>query len=307
MEYRTLGRTGLRVSKLGFGGSPLGNEFGETDPAEAERAVHCAIDLGINYFDVAPYYGRTLAETRLGDALVGRRDKVVLATKCGRYDVARFDFSAARVRASIDESLRRLRTDYLDVFLAHDIEFVHARQIVEEAIPMMRALQREGKARFIGITGLQLKMLRRVAEAAPVDAILSYCRYNLLITDMDDVLTPFAEQNGIGLINASPLHMGMLTPNGPPPWHPASSEVKQAGRRIVELCHARGVSASDLALQFCLAHPCISTTLAGMSTVEQVRQNVAAAEQPADPALVAEVRVATHSWRSGLPENQDAS
>src|SRR5580698_640662 len=150
MEYRTLGRTGLSVSKLGFGGSPLGNEFGETDPAEAERAVHCAIDLGINYFDVAPYYGRTLAETRLGDALVGRRDKVVLATKCGRYDVARFDFSPARVRASIDESLGRLRTDYLDVFLAHDIEFVNEHQIIEEAIPAMSALQREGKARFIG-------------------------------------------------------------------------------------------------------------------------------------------------------------
>ena len=145
MEYRTLGRTGLRVSKLGFGGSPLGNEFGEADPVEAERAVRCAIDLGVNYFDVAPYYGRTLAETRLGGALAGRRDKVVLASKCGRYDVAKFDFSAARIRASIDESLERLRTDYLDVFLAHDIEFVDANQIIQEAIPTMRALQREGK------------------------------------------------------------------------------------------------------------------------------------------------------------------
>src|SRR6202167_3011207 len=131
MEYATLGRTGLRVSKLGFGGSPLGNEFGAADPAEAERAVHCAIDLGINYFDVAPYYGRTLAETRLGAALAGRRDKVVLATKCGRYDVAGFDFSAARIRRSIEESLKRLRTDHVDVFLAHDIEFVEARQIVD--------------------------------------------------------------------------------------------------------------------------------------------------------------------------------
>src|SRR5580700_5395102 len=124
MDYATLGRSGLRVSKLGFGASPLGNEFGETDPAEGERAVHCAVDLGINYFDVAPYYGRTLAETWLGAALAGRRDKVVLSTKCGRYDVNQFDFSAARIRASIDESLRRLRTDYLDILLAHDIEFV---------------------------------------------------------------------------------------------------------------------------------------------------------------------------------------
>jgi len=308
MEYRTLGRTDLRVSKLGFGGSPLGNEFGETDPAEGERAVHCALDLGINYFDVAPYYGRTLAETRLGAALVGRRDKVVLATKCGRYDVAGFDFSPVRIRASIDQSLQRLRTDYLDVFLAHDIEFVDAKQIIEEAIPTMRALQREGKTRFIGITGLQLNVLRKVARATPVDAILSYCRYNLLITDMDDLLTPFAEQCGIGLINASPLLMGVLTPNGPPSWHPGSPQVKEAGRSIVQLCERHGVLASNLALQFCLTHPYVATTLTGMSTVEQVRQNVAAANKPADIALIAEIRAqfsAHRIWPSGLPENQD--
>jgi len=305
MEYRTLGRTGLRVSKLGFGGSPLGNEFGEADPAEGERAVHCAVDLGINYFDVAPYYGRTLAESRLGAALAGRRNQVVLATKCGRYDIAGFDFSTARIRLSIDESLKRLRTDHLDVFLAHDIEFVDANQIIEEAIPTMRELQREGKTRFIGITGLQLKMLKRVAEAVPVDAILSYCRYNLLITDMDSVLTPFAEQNGIGLINASPLHMGILTANGPPSWHPAPAEVKEAGRGIVKLCEQRGVNPSDLALQLCLQHPYVATTLSGMSTVDQVRQNVAAASEEADAALIAEVRRSFPSWPTGRPENQD--
>ncbi|MGA3202709.1 MAG: aldo/keto reductase [Bryobacteraceae bacterium] len=309
MEYATLGRTGLRVSKLGFGASPLGNEFGETDPAEGERAVHCAIDLGINYFDVAPYYGRTLAEKRLGAALAGRRDKVVLATKCGRYDVNGFDFSAARIRASVDESLQRLRTDYLDVFLAHDIEFVSERQIIEEAIPTMRGIQREGKARFIGITGLQLNMLRRVAEAAPVDVILSYCRYNLLITDMDDLLTPFVQRRGLGLINASPLHMGILTTSGPPPWHPAPAEVMEAGRRIVQWCDQRGVQASDLALQFCLEHSYVATTLAGMSTVAQVCQNVAAASSNADRALIDELRnffpPINRSWPTGLPENQD--
>jgi L-galactose dehydrogenase len=311
MDYATLGRTGLRVSKLGFGGSPLGNEFGETDAAEGERAVHCAIDLGINYFDVAPYYGRTLAESRLGAALEGRRDKVVLATKCGRYDVAQFDFSAARIRRSMEESLQRLRTDYIDVLIAHDIEFVDAGQIVEEAIPTMRALQREGKARFIGISGLQLKMLRKVAEAAPVDAILSYCRYNLLITDLDDVLTPFAEQHGIGLINASPLHMGLLTPGGPPPWHPASPEVKEVGRVLVEFFAKSGVRLTGLALQFCLQHPYVATTLAGMSTVEQVRENVATASVPAEATLINEARdfigpFLNRSWPSGLPENQDA-
>lgn len=99
MIYRELGSTGLTVSIVGYGASPLGQEFGSIDPQEGKRAVHYAIERGINYFDVAPYYGRTLAETRLGEALVGHRDRVILATKVGRYDKNRntgFDFSAAR-------------------------------------------------------------------------------------------------------------------------------------------------------------------------------------------------------------------
>ena len=155
-----------------------------------------------------------------------------------------------------------------------------------------------------GITGLQLKMLRKVAETVPVDVILSYCRYNLLITDMDDLLTPFAEQHGIGLINASPLHMGILTHNGPPPWHPAPADAKEAGRRVVQLCKRP----TDIALQFCFQHPYVATTLAGMTTVEQVRENVAAASEPADTDLIAEIRAqysSNRSWPTGRPENQD--
>jgi L-galactose dehydrogenase len=305
MELRTLGRTGLLVSKLGFGASPLGNEFGEMDAGEGERAVHCAIDLGINYFDTAPYYGRTLAETRLGAALVGRRDRVVLATKCGRYDVNQFDFSAARIRRSIDESLTRLRTDYLDVFLAHDVEFVSLAQIVEEAIPTMRELQRLGKTRFIGISGLQLNMLRKVAEAAPVDVILSYCRYNLLITDMDELLTPFAKEHGVGLINASPLAMGMLTREGPPAWHPAPEELKEAARKISER-----FPVSLAGLQFCLQHPYVATTLSGISSVAQVKENVAAAMAAPNFEMMDEIRrmaaaVGNRWWPTGLRENQD--
>src|SRR6478609_8407448 len=122
MQYRMLPRSNLQVSVIGFGASPLGNEFQVIDRAEGERAVQCAIDNGINFFDVSPYYGRTLAEQRLGAALPGKRHKVVLATKCGRYDTSYFDFSAARITASVEESLKRLRTDYLDILHAHDIE-----------------------------------------------------------------------------------------------------------------------------------------------------------------------------------------
>ena len=126
MDYRLLGQTGLRVSVLGFGAAPLGNEYHAIDPAAAQRAVEVAIDRGINYFDVAPYYGRTLAEERLGAYLEGQRDQVVLATKVGRFDKDLpdgFDFSAERTVRSVEESLRRLRTDVIDVIKVHDVEF----------------------------------------------------------------------------------------------------------------------------------------------------------------------------------------
>jgi L-galactose dehydrogenase len=132
--YRPLGANGPPVSAIGFGAAPLGGEFGERPRVgTAIRAVDCAIDLGMNVFDVSPYYGRTLAETRLGIALKGKRHRVVLATKCGRYVLPEFDFSRSRIRASIDESLARLRTDNVDLPQAHDVEFGDERQIVEGA------------------------------------------------------------------------------------------------------------------------------------------------------------------------------
>jgi L-galactose dehydrogenase len=312
LRKKILGSTGLMVSEIGFGASPLGNEFRETDPAEGVRAVHAAIDQGINFFDVSPYYGRTLAEERLGLALEGKRQDVILATKCGRYDVASFDFSPARLHASIDESLRRLRTDYLDLWQAHDVEFVDARQIVDEALPTMREIQKQGKARFIGITGLQLKVMRWIAERAPADTVLSYCRYNLLFNDLDELMTGFLMERNMGLINASPLHMGVLTERGAPAWHPAPKEVQPAGAKIVKACEARGLRVGDVALRYCLDHPYAATTLVGMSTVEHVEHNIAALRCCPPVDLMTEIHaiaapVMNRWWPTGLKENWDYS
>ena len=309
MEYRTLGATGLRVSRLGFGASPLGNEFGDAGSSECTRAVHAAIDLGINYFDVAPYYGRGLAEERLGSALEGRRDSIVLATKCGRYGPADFDFSAVRVAGSVEESLLRLRTDYIDLLQVHDVEFGDRAQLSGETLPALREMQRQGKVRYIGVTGYQLRMLRQLSEEPGVDVVLSYCRYNLFITDMDRLLTPSLRERGLGLINASPLLMGVLTDQGAPAWHPAAPGLKQAGAVAAAVCRRRGIAVSGLALQFCLDHPYVSTTLVGMSTAAQVEENVRVAAAPVDTRQIEEIRqllapVAT-PWPSGKPENED--
>lgn len=189
MQLRQLGGTSLRLSTIGFGASTLGNAFGPVDPVAGANAVHFAIDEGVNFFDVSPYYGLTLAETRLGDALKGRRDKVVLSTKCGRYGEGDFDFSPDRISAGLEESLTRLRTDYVDLLIAHDVEFGDLDVITGETVPGMRALQAQGKTRFIGISGYPLPVLAHVMREVPLDAVLSYCHFNPLITDMDNVLT----------------------------------------------------------------------------------------------------------------------
>jgi L-galactose dehydrogenase len=310
MEYRKLGHTDLNLSVVGFGTSTLGDVFGNIDPGEAIRAVHLAVDGGINFFDSSPYYGITLAETRLGEALAGRRERVILATKCGRYGFSEFDFSAKRVIASMDESLRRLQTDYIDLFQAHDVEFGDVQQVIHETLPALRQLQQQGKARYIGVSGYPPKLLRRIAEAAPVDSILTYCHYNLMNTDMDGVLTAFTRERGIGLINASGLCMGLLTEQGPPDWHPAPQQVREAGRKVAEFCRQQGADIPEVALRFCLDHPYVSSTLIGMGTPHEVETSLKLLQSKTDKELLGKVEailapVFNYAWPSGRPENQE--
>lgn len=308
MIYRTLGKTNLKVSVIGFGASPLGNEFATIDPGEGERAVHLAIDQGVNYFDVSPYYGRTLAEKRLGAALAGRRQQILLATKTGRYGSDRFDFSAQRVVTSVEESLKRLRTDYLDVLQAHDIEFGDRFRVINETIPAMLKLKEQGKVRLVGVTGYPLDYICGVIEASEVDTVMSYCRYNLMDTALDYLLRPAAEKKGLGLINASPLHMGMLTEQGAPAWHPALTPVHEAARRAVDWCSSRDVDLADLALQFAFDYAPAATTLVGMSKTAHVERNLKQVGVKPDPDLLAGVQaiikpVADVHWIVGKPEN----
>src|SRR6476646_7200794 len=158
---RILGRTGLELPILSFGASSLGAEFRNVTLEEVLGSVRAALDLGLNFVDTSPFYGRGMSEVLLGVALKGvPRESYTLGTKLGRYDLAHFDFSARRVAESIDVSLHRLGTDHLDIVLCHDIEFVNLHQIIDETLPALRKIQQAGKVRFIGFSGYPQKLFR---------------------------------------------------------------------------------------------------------------------------------------------------
>ncbi len=310
MEYRTLGRTGVKVSALAYGGSSLGNAFRDIDESEGLRSVHVALDNGINLIDTAPYYGATLAETVLGKALRGiARDRYVLATKVARYgpEPKDFDFSADRVIRSVDESLARLGVDYVDFIQVHDMEFGNLSQIIHETVPALRKVQAAGKARFVGITGLHVGIFRTVMEAVDVDQIQSYCHYCL----NDDALAgelDFLQSKGVGIFNSAPLAMRLLTNEGPPAWHPAPAVLREKCAEAAEFCRKQGADLGQLALQFSMQNPAIHTHIVGTASPERVLENIRVASLEPDPALLSAVLeilrpVHNTTWFSGIPEN----
>jgi L-galactose dehydrogenase len=313
MHYRELGRTGLRVSALSFGASSLGDAFRKTDEGEAIRTVHTALDCGINFIDVSPYYGATKAETVLGKALkTVKRERYLLATKVGQYGDGDFDFSAARVTRSLDESCARLGVDYVDLLHCHDIEFADLNQIVNETLPALVKLREQGRIGHIGITGLPLKIFPSVIDRvgnSVVEAILSFCHFELNDNSLASLL-PYCAERGIGVINASPTGMGLLTARGVPSWHPAPAAMVAGARKAVEFCQSVGADIVKLAIQYCVSDPRITTTLVGSANPDNIRKNVAWAMEPLDFELIARVLeilrpIHNHNFTRGRSENRD--
>ena len=311
MIYRQLGKTGLQVSQVGFGCVSLGDEYGGITDENSTRLVHAAIDQGINLFDTSTYYGRTLSENRLGQALVGRRDQVVLATKGGRFDApleTGFDFSYASIIRMCEASLLRLKTDHLDIYQLHDIEFGDQIVVLNEGIPALQQLKKDGKVRFIGVTGYPLALLRHTVETQDLDVTLSYCHYSLLNHTLNSELVPAVKAKGLGLINASITHMGMLTDQGPQPWHPAAERIKAVAREAAAHCRAQGASLAGLAIQFAVQNPHVDCTLLGPRTEAELLSSLPLLNSAPDPALLAAVQAIIEpavnlSWQTGRTEH----
>ena len=280
LPLRRLGRTELEVTCLGMGGAGLGG--GNVTDDEAVEAVHRAIDLGINYLDTAPLYGES--ERRVGLGLAGGwREKIYLATKTGTHPEWRGDFSGAGTRRSVENSLRLLGTDYLDVCLVHDPDSMDPVVAKGGALDELQRMREEGLIRFIGLGVRQHEFHKIAIETGVVDVILTYLDYTLLSQTANEWLLPFATENDIGIINGSPIAMGLLSGVEPDVsverMHLDTSDAERA-HRLWQWATDNNLNLLNLAIQFCFRQPRIVMSLTGSKNAMEVEQNFAAATTP---------------------------
>lgn len=311
METRLLGKSEIALPVLSFGASSLGAEFRNVDVNEALQSVHTALELGMNFIDTSPFYGRGMSEVLLGIALKQhKREDYLLGTKLGRYSLEHFDFSAKRVEESVHVSLHRLGTDYLDVLLLHDVEFVKLPQIWEETIPAVIELKKRGLVRAIGFSCYPMKTFNTVLDHVEndIDCVLSYNQYTLQNTRFADELVPRIKPKGIGAINAGPFSARLLTNAELPVWLKEPEEVKAAARAAAKLCADHGMDIAQLALQYSCANPDIASTVAGSANPNNIAKWAKWLEQPIDQSLLDQVLalfapVKNLGHNEGLAEN----
>jgi len=299
METIPFGKTGFHVSRLSFGASALGGVFRDIDENDGIRAVHDALDAGINYFDVAPAYGGTLAETVLGKALKGiARDRYILSTKAGKYTALgsygadELDYSEARIRKGLDESMARLGVDHIDIVHLHDFEYQRRSKTdwaFEEGFPALVKLKEEGRIGAVSAGIYPLDLWQRVIAEAPVDAILTHNHYCINDTRGLELIGPCDEKN-IGTINASPFASGLLTGGKIADWHPANVEQRALFAKAAAFCESQGTSIAKLAFQFACQGTPFHTTMFSTARTASLRRNLEWYGEPYDAALLAEVK-----------------
>ena len=304
MKYRKLGASDLEVSEISLG-SWLTYGVG----VEADRARACldrAFDVGINFIDTANVYGRGAAETFLGEALAGRpRDSYVLATKLffPMTDADR-GLSAAQVDKQLDASLRRLRTDHIDLYQCHRYDFDTP---LEETMAALTRAVDSGKVRHIGFSEWPADRIRAALEMSGVARFVSsQPQYSLLWRKPEEEVIPLCAANGISQIVWSPLAQGVLTgkyaPDSPPPAGSRATSAEMGGwiewllrretleavQRLKPLAAQAGLSLAQFALAWVLREPNVASAIVGASRPEQVEENAAASGAEVDPALFAE-------------------
>jgi D-threo-aldose 1-dehydrogenase len=310
------GLVGVGLTALGFGAAPLGNLYTTVTDSQAFAAVQRAWDLGVRYFDTAPFYGYGMSEDRLGRALSGmERGSFVLSSKVGRRIAdtsetepsadgfavqgrrATFDYSREGVRRSVESSLTRLKTDHIDILLLHDIGALthgarHAqvlRQALDEALPEMSRLKAEGVCRAIGIGVNEMDVCLEVMPLFPLDCIMLAGRYTLLEQSAGLEVLDAAVRHRVSVIVAAPYNSGLLSdaraPGDTYNYRSVDTATRVRAERIYAICAGLGIEVGAAALQFPLAHRAVACVVAGMRSTAEVESGVERMRAPIPQSL----------------------
>jgi D-threo-aldose 1-dehydrogenase len=313
LEKVPLGKTDVRVTRLGMGGAALAGLYRDSAEETATATVHRALELGVNFIDTAPLYGHGKSELRLGRALAGRaRDRFVLASKVGRLLVPAgakpvesiwfenpapfepvFDFSYDGVMRSFEESLTRLQMDRIDVIHIHDPDD-HYEQALQGAYPALCRLREQGLIRALSVGMNGAEMLVRFARDAEFDCFLLAGRYTLIDLSGLNELLPLCLEKGISIILGAPYNSGILATGARPGakfnYADAPPELMEKVRRMEAVCARHGVPLKAAALQFPLGHPAVATVIPGARSPEEVEENFRMMSHPIPPACWQELR-----------------
>jgi len=317
LPVTSIPHSGIGLTQLGLGTAQFGNLYRETTEEEAAGALDAAWDAGIRYFDTAPHYGLGLSERRLGRLLRTRpRDEYVLSTKVGRllvpspdgvgkdsegFDVPATtrrvrDYSRDGVLRSLNESLRRLELDRVDILYLHDPDD-YWEQASSEAVPALIELRDQGVIGAFGVGMNQSEMPARFVRECDIDLVMLAGRYTLAEQGALDDLLPLAEERGVGIVIAGVYNSGLLAQDRPSArakydYETAPGDLVARVHRIADVCERYGVTVPDVALSFVRAHPAVLTTVVGARTGAQVESNVARARVEVPGALWEELRAA---------------
>ena len=309
LDTAEIGSTGLFVTRLGLGGAgPAGRSFTEATGRVAHATMERAYELGVRYFDTAPIYGRGNSETFFGEFLSSvPRDEFVISSKVGRYSNSEvggpplFDFSRDRLLRSLDESLGRLRLDYIDIVLLHLLgdSDRHYEQALGEALPALADLRSQGVVRAIGVgtTRETWEMLSPFAREGVCDCFLVANRYTLIDHSALDEFLPLCIEEGIGVMLGGPYYSGILASGLTPADYdlflsqrPNGVEILERAQRLKAICDRHGVPLKAAALQFGLGHPAVAATLTSCRVPEEIEENLNMVGLPVPDSLWSDLK-----------------
>jgi aryl-alcohol dehydrogenase-like predicted oxidoreductase len=298
MRYRTIPQTGWQVSEIGLGGSWFYGrpEEGEQPPEYGIALVRRALELGVNYFDTAPLYGRGRSEEILGMALRGVTEPHYLATKVG-YFPEPFDYTRDTVWRGFEASLVRLGRDRVDLIQIHESEVAGWEGIFGPGRTMeaLREIRDQGLAKAIGITGADLDLLSRAVATGEFASVITYLQYDLLVQKANERLVPTATEHGVAVILGSPLHAGLLGSKRES-WVASGrfSELHEKLARLDTLLAGQPEAQSRLGLRYLLSNSNVTVVLSGVATIEELEESVAVSDgQGLSDALIQQIESLT--------------